>query len=135
MAWNWWGLGNGLAVHGLLDIQKKEDPDVLFLSETKHNKQWMEGLRWRLNMLNLVVKDSVGVSGGLALFWRKEADLMLLSWSPFHIDAKIKEEDGSSWRFTGIYGESKSDEKEKTWRLLDFKTSEQFALVVLWGFQ
>jgi exonuclease III len=20
MAWNWWGLGNGLAVHGLLDI-------------------------------------------------------------------------------------------------------------------
>jgi hypothetical protein len=28
------------------------------------------------------------------------------------------EEDGMSWRFTGIYGESKSDEKEKTWEIM-----------------
>jgi hypothetical protein len=68
IAWNYRGLGNGPAVRGLLDVQKKEDPNVLFLSETKHDRQWMEGLRWRLNMSNMVVKDSVGASGGLALF-------------------------------------------------------------------
>jgi hypothetical protein len=74
-AWNYRGLGNGPAVRGLLDVQKKEDPNVLFLSETKHDRQWMEGLRWRLNMSNMVVKDSVGASGGLALFWKKRCEL------------------------------------------------------------
>jgi hypothetical protein len=28
----------------------------------------MEGFRWKLNMTNMVVKDSVGAKGGLALF-------------------------------------------------------------------
>jgi hypothetical protein len=28
-------MGNGPAVNGLLDLQKKEDPDVVFVSETK----------------------------------------------------------------------------------------------------
>ena len=71
IAWNCRGLGNGPAVRGLLDVQKREALDVLFLSETKHDGRWMEWLRWRLNMTNMVVKDSVGASGGLALFWKK----------------------------------------------------------------
>jgi hypothetical protein len=41
---------------------------VLSLSETKHKKRWMEGFKWRLNMPNMVVKDSEGTRGGLALF-------------------------------------------------------------------
>lgn len=35
VAWNCRGLGNGPAVQGLLDVQRKVDPDILFLSETK----------------------------------------------------------------------------------------------------
>jgi hypothetical protein len=50
------------------------------------------------------------------LFWKKEVDLRVLSWSRYHIDTLIKEEDGGVWRFTGIYSES--EEKEKTWKLL-----------------
>jgi exonuclease III len=64
VAWNYRGLGNGLTVRGLLDVQKKEDPDILFLSETKHGSIWMEGFRWKLNMTNMVVKDSVRAKGG-----------------------------------------------------------------------
>jgi hypothetical protein len=30
----------------------------------------------------------------------------------------IKEEEGGVWRFTGMYGESRSEEKEKTWKLM-----------------
>jgi hypothetical protein len=117
MVWNCRGLGNGPAIQGLLDVQK-EDPDVLFISKTKHGKRWMEGFRWKLNMTNMVVKDSVGAKGGLALFWKKEVDLRVLSCSRYHIDTLIKEEDGGVWRFTSMYGESRSEEKEKTWKLL-----------------
>ena len=56
----------------------------------------MEGLRWKLNMTNMVVKDSVGAKGGLALFWKKGVDLRVLSWSRYHIDSLIKEEDGGT---------------------------------------
>ena len=71
IAWNCRGLGNGPAVRGLLDIQKVEDPDILFLSETKMDRRRIEGLRWSLGMTNLVVKDCEGKSGGLAIFWKK----------------------------------------------------------------
>ena len=104
IAWNYRGLGNGPAVRGLLDVQKREAPDVLFLSEIKHNARWMERFRWSLQMPNLFVKDSVGLSGGLALFWKKGIGLTVNSTSRYHIEATIKEEDGLEWRFTGIYG-------------------------------
>ena len=51
------GVGNGPTVRGLLNIQKEEDTDILFLSETKMDCNRIEGLRWHLGMTNLVVKD------------------------------------------------------------------------------
>jgi hypothetical protein len=52
------------------------------------------------------------------LFWKKEIDVTIKSFSNYHIESVIKEEDGLLWRFTGIYGESRSEEKEATWELL-----------------
>lgn len=111
IAWNCRGLGNASAVRGLLDVQKLESPDVLFLSETKMDLRKIEKFKWILNMPNLVVKNCKGLSGGLALFWRSEVDLSVKSLSKYHIDAVIKE-DGGEWRFTGIYGEPKVEERE-----------------------
>jgi exonuclease III len=61
-------MGNGSAVRGLLDVHKREDPDVLFLCETKMRREKLEGLRWKLGMPNMMVKNSEGQSGGLAIF-------------------------------------------------------------------
>ncbi|KAJ1284176.1 hypothetical protein BS78_03G185100 [Paspalum vaginatum] len=118
-AWNCRGLGNSSAVRGLLDIQKQESPDILFLSETKMEWKRIERFRWILNMPNLVVKDCNGCSGGLALFWRRGVDVSVKSLSKYHIDAVVQEEDGASWRLTGIYGDPRAEEKQKTWRLLE----------------
>jgi hypothetical protein len=38
--------------------------------------------------------------------------------SRYHIDAFVQDEEGREWRLTGIYGEPKSEEKNKTWRLM-----------------
>jgi exonuclease III len=50
-AFNGRGLGNGPAMNGLLNIQKKEEPDVLFVCETKLVEANVEWLRWKLNVL------------------------------------------------------------------------------------
>lgn len=118
IAWNCRGLGNGPAIQGLLDIQKKEDPDILFLSETKLDKARMEWWRWKMGLTGMVVKDCEGQSGGLALFWKSFLKVSAGLKSRYHIDATITEEDGFEWRFTGIYGEPKLEEKVKTWKLL-----------------
>ncbi|PNT71206.1 hypothetical protein BRADI_2g24825v3 [Brachypodium distachyon] len=74
VAWNCRGLGNGLADRGLLDLQKREDPNVLFLSETKMVEANICKFRWKLGMTGMVVRNCNGKSGGIALFWKKEAE-------------------------------------------------------------
>jgi exonuclease III len=117
-AWNCRGLGNDPAVRGLLDLQKQEDPDILFLSKTKMDEKRMNLLKYRLGMANMVVKECEGRSGGLALMWKKHVDVELHNFSRNHIDVIIVEQDGFRWRFTGIYGEPTTEKKEKTWKLL-----------------
>jgi exonuclease III len=85
ITWNCRGLGNGPAIHGLLDVQKREAPDILFLSETKHDRKWMDWLRWKIEMPNMITVDSVRMAGGLALFWKREIDVTIQSLSKYHI--------------------------------------------------
>ena len=89
VAWNCRGLGNRPAVRGLLDIQKKEDPDILFLSETKPDRRRMERLKWILGMSNMVIRDCDGKSGGLALMWKKGINIELHNYSRYHIDVEV----------------------------------------------
>jgi exonuclease III len=54
---NYRGLGNQPAVNGVLQLQKAEDPDILFLCETKLKEKEIEYMGWRLNMVNMIVQD------------------------------------------------------------------------------
>ena len=38
--------------------------------------------------------------------------------SRYHIDANVTGDDGFTWRLTGIYGEPKASDRDKTWKLL-----------------
>jgi exonuclease III len=42
ISWNCYGMGNAAAVRGLLDLHKREDPDILFLEETKMDNRKIE---------------------------------------------------------------------------------------------
>jgi exonuclease III len=75
LAFNSRGAGNGPAVRGILDIQEKEEPDLLFLSETKMVKEKIEWMKWKMGMPNMIVNDCSGQSGGLALFWKNDVNV------------------------------------------------------------
>jgi exonuclease III len=125
LAWNCRGLGNAPAVRGLLNCQKLERADVLFLSETKSDEKKMRLLRVKLGLENMEVVDCEGRGGGLAVMWRRGINMELKSKSKNHIDLEVSESGGDPWRFTGIYGESQEGMKYKTWLLLEDLSTQQ----------
>jgi hypothetical protein len=79
----------------------------------------MEWLQWSLGFWHGVCVEAKGKGGGLALWWRDGIDVSVHSWCQYFIDAKITSEAGS-WRFTGIYGEPRTELTEKTWEAIRY---------------
>jgi hypothetical protein len=66
------GSGNHPVVRGLLELQKSEGVDILFLLETKLDERRMQWLQWSLGLVNIVVKDCEGKGGELQYCGREE---------------------------------------------------------------
>jgi hypothetical protein len=115
---NYRGLGNSPTVRSLLELKRVEDPDVLFLFETKLDEREMDLFRWKLGLVNMCVVKPKGRSRGLAAFWRKDLILSLRSFGRRHIDFDVEDGSGEKWRLTGVYGESQSERKKETWKML-----------------
>jgi hypothetical protein len=57
--------------------------------------------------------------GGLALWWRDGVEVAIRPWCQYFIDAKITMNTGS-WRFSGIYGEPRTELRGKTWEAMRY---------------
>ena len=110
-------------MNALRRLLSSENPQMVFLSETKLKQREMEFVLKKLKIDKMIVIDCEGVgrkrSGGLVLFWRAEFDIQVTSWSQNHIDVIVREAEGSEWRFTGIYGHPEDENKEKTGALME----------------
>ncbi|XWS29798.1 hypothetical protein CRYUN_Cryun24cG0061400 [Craigia yunnanensis] len=63
--------------------------------------------------------DNEGISGGLALLWREDAEIQIQFFSKSHVDVHIgKESSENSWHFTGFYGHSETSKRSESWNLL-----------------
>ncbi|KAL3812349.1 hypothetical protein ACJIZ3_013617 [Penstemon smallii] len=118
LAWNCQGLGGTLTVQSLGSHIRDFNPQFIFLSETRSKGRKIDFLKNKFD-LNGVSVDSRGKSGGLALFWRKDVNVVLQSLSINHIDVHILEDDNpTGWRLTGFYGEPDISKRKKSWDLL-----------------
>jgi hypothetical protein len=88
---NYQGLGNALTVRALLQVKKRSNPEVMFLSETHLDDYPAECLRRRLNMDCKIANPSNGRSGGVIMFWRKEIKIELIFLAPKYIDVRVIE--------------------------------------------
>jgi hypothetical protein len=96
-----------MAVRELVKVQKRHNPDVIFLMET-HLDVWpTECLRRSLGMDYKEVVKSDGRKGGLLLLWKKKVVLYVRCKTDNYIDVFIGDGIENIWRFTGFYGEPK----------------------------
>ena len=65
-----------------------------------------------------VIQASDGRKGVIVLFWRWEVKVEPLYAEPNYIDVRIEEGDDKTWRFTGMYGEFRWEDKYKTWHMI-----------------
>ena len=66
------------------------------------------------------MSNGEGKGGGLAMFWRKEINLEIKSYSKHHIDVVIIEEaSGFKWRITGFYGHPETYRRKESWSFLN----------------
>ncbi|GJW55051.1 reverse transcriptase [Tanacetum coccineum] len=93
-------------------------PTIMFLMESRMHDSEVAGLKFSFPQYNLLVVNPVGRAGGLLLFWKKECDLSVASFSKNHIDFVVKEDSGIAWRCMGIYGWPQQQQKHLTWALL-----------------
>ena len=120
LSWNCRGLGNPEAVRELRSIVKLERPTLLFVMETKIQAKRVEALKCTLGFGGCFAVDSVGLSGGIGLFWSRDVNVELKNFSKCHIDVEVHSNNQSSsvWRFTGFYGAPRASDRGESWQLL-----------------
>jgi hypothetical protein len=105
-------------------LVKEKKPKLVFVMETKLSARRMENIRIRIGYNNMFVVDSIGRSGGLALFWNKEVDVEIKNYSQRHINAEVcSEPNGQAWKFTGFYGNPEPGKRKEGWSLLRYLSS------------
>ena len=73
-----------------------------------------------------------GRGGGVVIFWKKEVDFSVDTYSPNHIDAVINKGKEGEWRFTGFYGEPKTNNHFISWATLK-RLKSKFSLPWLYA--
>lgn len=134
LSWNCRGLGNGLAVRALLDVQKQCNPEVMFLLETHLDDYPATCLRRRLKMEYKIIFPGDGRRGGLVMFWRREANVQIIYAHSNYIDVRVFDAE-KEWRLTGFYGEFTWARKYLSWhRLRTLNAQHSLPWIVLGDF-
>ena len=120
LSWNCRGFGNPEAVRELRSIVKQEGPGLLFLMETKISAKRVKNLQNSLGFAGCFAVSSVGLSGGLGLFWSADLDVELKNYSSAHIDVMVQRKNDTSkkWRVTGFYGAPRVEDRCHSWRFM-----------------
>jgi hypothetical protein len=84
-----------------------------------------QNFMWSLGYSGSFAVSSVGLSGGLALFWLSQYTVSLKGFNSHCIDVVISSEGEAAWRATFVYGEPRRDQQHVFWDLLCRLRSER----------
>ncbi|KAK9037790.1 hypothetical protein V6N11_022690 [Hibiscus sabdariffa] len=118
LAWNVKGLGNKDTVRALKNLVFKYRAEIIFLSETKQKKRYIEKIRMKMKIDNAFYVEPDGIAGGLALWWSNNVKLTILQQAKNFIDTKISFNGETEWFGIFIYAPPNSENKQKFWESL-----------------
>ncbi|KAK4285869.1 hypothetical protein QN277_002504 [Acacia crassicarpa] len=119
MSWNCQGLGRALTVRNLRDLVMKFHPSIIFLMETKMRSSRAMRLRRRSGFQHDLYVEPLGLSGGLAVWWKENISLTVLFKSKNIIHVEIASTSLKIPKFvTFVYGPLKERDRWIVWDLL-----------------
>jgi exonuclease III len=121
LSWNCRGLGNSQTIQTLRRLVRTKKPSLVFLMETKQSRNYMKTVKVKLGFEVVFVVDCIGKSGGLALLWNTESNVIVQNFSRRHINATVYNvNSGIEWKLTGFYGNPKTARRSESWAFLRF---------------
>lgn len=114
VSWNCQGLGSTLTVPRLKEIRLEYSPNILFLMETKNQDDVVFHVFQSMGFVNNFTVPPQGLSGGLALFWKEDVLLEVLSSSKNFIDVKLQFQRSESF-ITFTYGAPQEENRASVW--------------------
>lgn len=117
--WNCRGVGNAATVRDLCCLAKEANSHLVFLCETRQKADKVRRLRNRLGLRGFAGLDSVGMSGGLALFWHESVHVEIIDINERYIDAYVRmSPEAPLWHVSFVYGEPRVENRHIMWTLL-----------------
>lgn len=103
------GIGNPCEIRSLRELLQREDPDLVFLQETKVRAPYFSFRKLNLGFRNGFVVNCVGKSGGLVLLWKEDLNFEILNFSLNLIHGVLQLDVGGSLKcfITKVYGPPK----------------------------
>src|ERR1044072_6397447 len=123
LSWNCRGLGSLQADRAMRRLIADENPDVVFLMETRRTDQEMLSLRRNDFFSNIFhvccTRRNRHPVGGLCLFWKKDLNITIIQYSLNHILFTVEMPcSNSKMQCLAIYGFPESQNKTQTWNLV-----------------
>ncbi|KAB1671571.1 hypothetical protein, partial [Gossypium barbadense] len=95
ICWNCHGVGNPAIVRDLKQLLVANDPDIIFLCETKSNANKFDSIRRKCRMEGCLAVNAEGRNGGLIMMWKDSKQVEIQTYSSNHIDSLIHVENDS----------------------------------------
>lgn len=109
LSWNTRGLGNPQEFRTLRDLLVREDPDIIFLQETKVYAPFFTSNKFKHGFQNVFVVDCDGKSGGLTFLWKDDVSLEIINYFVNHIHSQ------TTLRSTKVISEEKMFSNRDIW--------------------
>lgn len=90
LSWNCQGLGSPLTIRALRALVAQDQPNLIFLMETKNQEHMVQSLRRRMKYPNSFLVNPDGISGGLAFFWDENLTITVDSCSNCLINVQCR---------------------------------------------
>jgi len=87
--------------------------------ETHLDTKGFNTLYGNLPFQNKIIVKHVDGGGGLAFLWKNDLKLKVINYTANHVLARVTEEDVFVWFMTGFYGWPETQQKFKSWKLLE----------------